>query len=102
MSDDPFDDGFGDDPFDDAGQSEDVPYQQQDYVRDILADLGVDSYDQIIVQFDDIDPGDLRGQRFDTFEEVILFLNDIGILSFSEVVDMGDEGFGFVVNYGDA
>lgn len=100
------DDFLLDDPFDDGDWSditapEEAETPSDEFISSILREVGIDGYDSIVIDFTDADPSELRGQRFDTIEEAIIYLYDIGILSFSEIVEFDDDTFGYVVTYDD-
>ena len=60
--------------------------------RDILDALGIDRFEEIVINFDKIeDPSEVRGNRFATIEEAVFFLYDIGVIAFSQVVFFEDE-----------
>lgn len=65
------------------------PYEQA--TEDIMDNLGIDSFDDIVLDIGDADIESLRGNRFETLEEAITYLFDAGILRFSGVVLDGDE-----------
>lgn len=65
------------------------PYEQQ--TQDIMDNLGIESFDDIILDLGDIDPDTLRGNRFENLQDAIVYLFDSGVLRFSGVVLEGDE-----------
>lgn len=60
---------------------------EEAYLDDLAANLGLDSIDQILVNFDDMgDVSNLRGDRFTSLTDALDFLMSIGVIGFSEVV----------------
>ena len=57
------------------------------YLAEIADNLGLDSIDQILVNFDNVtDQSNIRGDRFTSLTDALDFLMSIGVLAFSEVV----------------
>lgn len=99
---DEFDDGLYDDPFDDDDEWWREPQEDKEPpdidVQSLLREMGIDGYEGIIVDFNDINPEELRGQRFDTLDEAIIFLHEIGVLNFGSVVEMDDGTYGVTID----
>lgn len=89
-----FDEEGDENPFKDlAGWSDEAelrdPYEEM--TEDIMDNLGIEEFDDIVFDIGSVDPEDLRGNRFESLEEAIIYLFDAGILRFSGVVLDGDE-----------
>lgn len=71
------------------------PGFSDDSLRELLDIYGADFLRDIVVAFEDVadQPGH-RANRFASAVDAIVFLHDIGVLSFSDVVLYGDESFG--------
>lgn len=62
------------------------------FIDEILAAYGIESVGEITVNFHDgIDPSELRGDRFATLAEAVMYLYDIGVLGFSDIIYYEDE-----------
>lgn len=60
---------------------------EQAYLDELAENLGLESIDQILINFDDMaDLSNLRGDRFTSLTDAIDFLMSIGVIGFSEVV----------------
>lgn len=59
--------------------------------EDIMDNFGIESFEDIILDFGDIDPDTIRGNRFETLQEAITYLFDSGVLRFSGVTVVDDE-----------
>lgn len=59
--------------------------------REVLDQLGVSSFDEILITSDDRSLENARGNRFESIIEAITYLFDAGVLQFSGVVFEGDE-----------
>lgn len=90
-----WDDDELDEPPDEIPEPSEFP-DEDESVREILLGLGITSYDMILVDFENVDLSNLRGQRFDTFGEAVTYLADIGVITFSDIVEMPDGSFGTV------
>lgn len=100
------DDSFLDDPFDDDDGWWHEPQDPEEKesgvdVSSLLREVGIDGYEQILLDITNVDPNELRGQRFDTIEEAIVFLYDIGVLSFAGLVEFDDDTYGYLIQYKD-
>lgn len=63
------------------------------FVDEILAIYGIDNASDLVIEYDvNFDVSQLRGDRFATLAEAIIWLHDIGVLGFSQVVWYEDEG----------
>lgn len=87
-------DEFGDEGFD--GEPNDIiPNEmtaEDAYLAEIAENLGLDSINQILVNFDQIeDITNVRGDRFTSLTDALDFLSSIGVLGFSDVVYFPDE-----------
>jgi hypothetical protein len=61
----------------------------------LLEGLGIESAEEFVVELDALtDPSTLRSIRFSTLEESIIFLAEIGVLAFADVVLIDEEEFG--------
>jgi hypothetical protein len=74
---------------------------EQAYLDELANNLGLDSIDQILINFDGMgDVSNLRGDRFTSLTDALDFLMSIGVIGFSEVVYFEDEDL-FGVNVPD-
>lgn len=64
--------------------------------RELLRELGIEDFGEIIIDFEGADLTNLRGDRFASLQEVVLFLYDLGILQFSHVVFLPENLFGYI------
>lgn len=78
---------FGLEGFDEFSDSD--PYEQIE--RDVLDSLGIEGFDEIILDVSDAQAENLRGNRFESLQEAVTYLFDSGILRFSSVVIDDDE-----------
>lgn len=63
------------------------------FIAQILAENGIVDLGEIYVDFDAIkDKSEIRGNAFATLEDAILWMSDIGVLSFSDVW-IDDDGY---------
>lgn len=60
------------------------PFEER--AQEIAFNYGIQDWDEIIVDFSKVGPGELRGDRFSTLEEAVVFLFDLGVLEFGGVV----------------
>lgn len=68
--------------------------------RALLDELGFQDIGDIIVDFEGADLSALRGDRFSSAEETLVFLYDIGIIDFSDIVYIEEEElYGYLVIY---
>lgn len=62
------------------------------FLDEIFAVYGISSYEEVVINFDvTLDPRQLRGDRFATFAEAVIWLHDIGVLGFSNIVYYEEE-----------
>lgn len=62
------------------------------FLEELLGVYGIKDFNEITINFtNDIDPTELRGDRFATLAEAIMYLHDIGVLGFSNIVYYEDE-----------
>lgn len=86
-----FDNPFDDDEWDDLERiEEEAEAAESAALQGILREMGIDDASEVLVNLADIDPANLRGQRFDSIEEAIYYLYEIGVLAFSDIVEMED------------
>ena len=62
-----------------------------DTVRNIMSELGIDSFDGVLVDLNDIPEEAVRAIRFDSLEDAFLYLYDVGVASLFSVFE-DDEG----------
>lgn len=79
---------LGLDGFDEFSAEPD-PYDKLE--RDVLDTFGIESFDSIFINADEREVANMRGNRFESIREAILYLFDAGILQFSGVVVGADE-----------
>lgn len=60
------------------------PYERQE--NEVFAALNIDDFDGLLIRDTDVDVTHLRGNRFESIREAILYLSDSGMLAFSQVV----------------
>lgn len=65
------------------------PYEKIE--REVLDTFGIEDFDEIIFEPDEIDVENLRGNRFESIQDAIMYLFDAGVLRFSGVVLGADE-----------
>lgn len=65
------------------------PYDELE--KQVMDSLGIESFDSILLDPSESDMENMRGNRFASLEEAILYLFDAGILQFSGVVVGGEE-----------
>lgn len=73
---------YGLDGFD--GFTENDPYKEIE--QDVLDTFGIESFDEIVMNIDEAQVENIRGNRFQDLREAVLYLFDAGILRFSGVV----------------
>lgn len=101
MDDNPYGDWEGDDYYD----GERLPPMEpstsdQELLNEILDGLGIREFGEIVIDLTAANPAEIRGDRFSTLEETVLFLYDIGILNFSNLIYFDDvDQYGYEVNY---
>lgn len=81
-------------PFIDWSGWSDEPLIEDPYLKaeeDILDTLGIEDFESIFFDPVDLKPEEMRGNRFESLQEAIMYLFDAGILRFSGVVIQGDE-----------
>jgi hypothetical protein len=67
----------------------DEPDDGRPSIQEILEDLGRSDIGQIVVNLRDVEDASLiRADRFSSVEDAIYFLYDLGVLSFSDVVEI--------------
>lgn len=66
------------------------PQFTSELARLIYEEYGVVDYEGVIVDIESVNLSDLRGQRFDTLEEAVLWLLQIGLFAFSHVTQIED------------
>ena len=87
--DDPRNPFFGLDGFD---QHSFIPADPNERIeRDVLDALGIASFDEIFVNPTERDIENIRGNRFESITEAVIYLFDAGILRFSGVVIGAEE-----------
>lgn len=68
-------------------------------IVEILDTLGIDTIGGVVFAPSDLEVEQLRGVRFASFEDAVLYLDDGSIIEFSSVVFLADEGlFGIIVD----
>jgi hypothetical protein len=72
------------------------PFEEPDvndlFLQEVLDSLGIESVAEIVIDFSDVENvSNLRGDRFTSPEEAFIFLYNIGVLGFSDVVYFPDE-----------
>lgn len=68
------------------------------FLREMLDGLGIESVEDIIIDFSDVPPSQLRGGRFGSLEAAIWKLYDMGVLSFSKIVYyVGEDKYGHAI-----
>lgn len=78
---------FGLDGFDEFTEND--PYERIE--QEVLNSLGIEDFDEIILDISDAEVENIRGNRFQNLQEAITYLFDAGVLRFSGVVIAGDE-----------
>jgi hypothetical protein len=63
---------------------EDDPYDKIE--REVMDSLGIESFESILLDPTESEIENMRGNRFSSLEEAILYLFDAGILQFSGIV----------------
>jgi hypothetical protein len=72
----------------------------QDRVNDIMDELGIANWGEIIVNWEDADAGDLRSTRYNSPEEALFDMYDRGLIGFTDIVYYPDEDmYSIVVDY---
>lgn len=69
-------------------------------INQIGSDFGITDFNDIVILFGQVGDNDisnLRAQRFSTPEEASIFLYEIGVFSFSDVVLFGDGTYGVLI-----
>jgi hypothetical protein len=87
-------DGYDDDPegweydleSDAEAQRRESLAENTELAREIAANYGILDWDEIIVDLDKVDPGELRGERFPTIEQAVVWLFKVGVLEFGGAV----------------
>lgn len=98
--DDDFDDIYDEpDETDEPWHDDDEPPDDEmSELQALLAEYGIESVGQIIVEFENVPPEDLRGERFTEFIDAVHYLVDIGVIGFSDIVYFEDDGlYGVVI-----
>lgn len=79
-------------------------------LRGILAEVGLESADEIVIDLERVKPENIKSVRFSTLTEAIVWLHNIGILGFSGVfryesgeygaatADDTDQPFGYLLD----
>jgi len=89
---DPFDDGYtGLTPAGANGEGDQSPDPFALTIADILAEVGAEDESEFLFDISQVDASFVRGQVFNTLEEVIFFLFDIGVISFGGAI-RGEDG----------
>jgi len=89
---DPFDDGYtGLTPAGANGEGDQSLDPFALTLDDILAEVGAKDATEFLFDIEKVEPRYVRGQVFNTLEEVIFFLFDIGVISFGGAV-RGEDG----------
>lgn len=65
------------------------PYDEIE--RQVMDSLGIESFDSILLDPSERDMENLRGNRFESLQEAIIYLFDAGILQFSGVIVGAEE-----------
>jgi hypothetical protein len=99
--DDPDDDEYENDGEEELPSEEPLSEYEQ-ALRDVLDSLGLSNIEDFhpIAQGDAEHPEDIRGDRFESLGDALIFLASIGVIDFSEVIDFGDGTYG--VEIGDS
>lgn len=62
-------------------------------IDDILREVGAENVNEFLFDVEKVEPRYIRGQVFNTLEEVIFFLFDIGVISFGGAIRDADGKF---------
>lgn len=83
--------GDGDEP--DQGDWLSEPSSaEKAFLEELLGVYGIKDFNEVTINFtNDINPRELRGDRFATMAEAIMYLHDIGVLGFSNIVYYEEE-----------
>lgn len=73
------------------GVAQTAPDPQEQVLNEVLDQLGVNSFGEVIVDFGNVDVENLRGNRFTNIVDALVYLGQAGILQFGEVT-LDDEG----------
>lgn len=87
--DDPRNPFYGLDGFDEKSFIPADPHERVE--KDVLDALGIASFDEILITATERDIESMRGNRFESITEAVIYLFDAGILRFSGVVIDADE-----------
>lgn len=68
-----------------------IPDAFEEFEKQVLDSLGIESFENIVYDIDKAEPSDIRGNRFESIKEAVLYLFDAGVLRFSGVV-LDDKG----------
>lgn len=63
-------------------------------LRELMETYGYSDVGDILIDFEKADPSQLRGNRFSSLLEAVLWMHDIGVLGFSHVVYLGEDEYG--------
>lgn len=89
------DEGYEDSPFSDLPGwigDEALPFDPFEQVeREVLDTFGIEDFDEILFEPSELDIENLRGNRFESIQDAVMYLFDSGILRFSGVTLGGEE-----------
>lgn len=86
--DDDYTDDANEEPEDlNVGSNENYPTQGEEFIGGYPAEIG-DVY-KYLMDFDKVDPANIRGLAFSTLYECVSWMESIGVLGFSVVVEIG-------------
>lgn len=95
---DSFNPDWGDDDFDDEWGGETPSDGLSDVINELLSVYGIETLGSIIINPEQVkDPSELRGTRFSSPAEVLLWMHEIGVLAFSNIVYYGDGEYGAAI-----
>lgn len=93
--------GGGDDPlFSDQDQElQGIRDERHSIIESIVNELDRLSVYDWVVDFSDVNLEELRGDRFTTLGDAIIYLYEVGILDFADIFIDQDGLYSYVVNY---
>lgn len=69
-------------------------------INQIGAEFGITDFNDIVIlvgSLENANVSELRAQRFSSPEEAAVFLYDIGVFAFSDIIDYGDGVYGVLI-----
>lgn len=64
------------------------------FLTELLNEVGIERVEDILIDFEDVNPAHLRAVRFSSLTEAVIWMYNIGVLGFGKVVPLPDGMFG--------